>query len=60
VCEAANEPYEIGKTKIGNVPTTAGTLHESTRRDETALGAKYPSSTLKYFPSEGKSKAKKK
>jgi virulence factor Mce-like protein len=60
VCEAANEQYAVGKTVIGNTPTTAGTLHENTERDENALGEKYPSSTLKYFPSEGKSKAKKK
>jgi virulence factor Mce-like protein len=59
VCEAANEQYAVGKTTIGHVPTTAGTLHENTNRDENALSEKYPSSTLKYFPAEGKSKAKK-
>jgi virulence factor Mce-like protein len=60
VCEAGNEQYAVGKTVIGSSPTTAGTLHENTKRTENAFGEKYPSSTLKYFPSEGKSKASKK
>ena len=59
-CEAGNEDYAVGKTVIGNTSTTLGTLHEATKRSENALGEKYPSSTLKYFPSEGTSKGKQK
>jgi virulence factor Mce-like protein len=57
-CEAGNQQYAVGKTVIGTTSTTLGTLHDETKRDENAFGEKYPSSTLKYFPSEGASKAK--
>jgi virulence factor Mce-like protein len=60
VCEAGNEEYEVGKTVIGNTSPKAGTLHENTERDRNTFDEKYPSSTLKYFPAEGKSKAKQK
>jgi virulence factor Mce-like protein len=56
VCEAGNQSYTVGKTVIGNTLPALGTLHEATKRSENALGEKYPSSTLKYFPSEGTSK----
>lgn len=52
-CEAGNQVYEVGKAMIGPTSATLGTLHDETKRDENALGEKYPSSTLKYFPSEG-------
>lgn len=55
-CEAGNQSYEVGKTVIGPTSTTLGTLHDETKRSENALGEKYPSSTLKYFPSEGAGK----
>lgn len=55
-CEAGNETYAPGKTTIGNVSTTHGTLHDATKRDENAFGEKYPSSVLKYFPKEGTAK----
>jgi phospholipid/cholesterol/gamma-HCH transport system substrate-binding protein len=58
-CEAGNQVYTVGKTVIGPTSTTLGTLHEATKRSENALGEKYPSSTLKYFPSEGSSKTSK-
>jgi virulence factor Mce-like protein len=56
-CEAGNESYTVGKTVIGNTSTTLGTLHDATTRSENAFGEKYPSSTLKYLPKEGTSKA---
>jgi ABC-type transporter Mla subunit MlaD len=52
-CEAGNQVYAVGKAAIGPTSTTLGTLHEATKRSENALGEKYPSSTLKYFPPEG-------
>jgi ABC-type transporter Mla subunit MlaD len=54
-CEAGNEQYKVGETKIGNTPITAGTLHDATKRGENAFGEKYPSSTSKDFPAEGAS-----
>ncbi len=52
-CEAGNQVYQVGKTVIGPTSTTLGTLHDVTKRSENALGEKYPSSALKYFPTEG-------
>jgi ABC-type transporter Mla subunit MlaD len=59
-CEAGNQAYEVGKTVIGPTSSTLGTLHDVTKRSENALGEKYPSSTLKYFPPEGSGKEGKK
>jgi ABC-type transporter Mla subunit MlaD len=56
-CEAGNQVYEVGKTVIGPTSSTLGTLHDFTKRSENALGEKYPSSTLKYFPPEGTGKS---
>ena len=44
---------------IGPSATPVGTLHDVTKRSENAFGEKYPSSTLKYFPSEGATKQSK-
>ncbi len=52
-CEAGNQVYQVGKTVIGPTSTTLGTLHDVTKRGENAFGEKYPSSTLKNFPTEG-------
>jgi virulence factor Mce-like protein len=51
-CEAGNEVFVPGKQVIGNTSTTLGTLHDATKRSESLLGEKYPSSTLKNFPPE--------
>jgi virulence factor Mce-like protein len=34
-CEAANEPYLVGRQVIGNVPGNQGTRHDTTTRDTT-------------------------
>jgi ABC-type transporter Mla subunit MlaD len=58
-CEAGNQTYVVGKQVIGPSATPVGTLHDVTKRSENAFGEKYPSSTLKYFPSEGATKQSK-
>ena len=58
-CEAGNETYTAGKTVIGNLPTSSGTAHETTTRNENLFGEKYPASTLKDFPAESSSKGNK-
>ncbi len=55
-CEAGNQQYQVGKTVVGPTSTSLGTLHDATKRSENAFGEKYPSSTLKYLPSEGSPK----
>jgi virulence factor Mce-like protein len=59
-CEAGNEPYAIGTTTIGNVPSNVGTAHEATTRSQNLYGITYPSSQLSSFPKESSSKGGKK
>ncbi len=47
VCEAGNEPYLPGKAVIGNVPSSIGSNHELTSRNESLFGVPYSSATLK-------------
>jgi virulence factor Mce-like protein len=46
-CEAGNEPYTVGRAVIGNLPTSVGTGHETTSRENDLFGEKYSAETLK-------------
>jgi virulence factor Mce-like protein len=57
LCEAANEPYLVGKQVLTNLPASAVLNNrELTSREQNLFGEKYPSSTLQDLGLAGASK----